>query len=683
MLRRMIFLASRCGFLKQATVSLASIATQDHPRALRRKERRLLTALIGLFGMIALAIPQPALAQVSDPALYQYLAAQSAAKQDGDTGGAASSASANSSSQTSAPANTGIAAQSSFMPGSISTSSAKGTLSNSKNSQWNQLYGQRQGRLLVKKPAEPNEFEHYVQQETGRKIKLFGQDLLLPSQRDFAVPATATVPPDYAINVGDTIAVNTLGSVTGSSEFQVDSQGRIFIPSVGEVAVAGVRLENLKSRIAKVIGTKYRDFTVSVSVQDLHGLQVYVTGFANNPGAYTVDSLSTMVNAVLAAGGPDSGGSFRNVELFRNGHLVRDFDLYALLRHGDRSKDAVLQNEDVLYIPPVGPQVAVVGSVKDEAIYEARDGDTVADLLADAGGPDQMADASRVLLYRLSDKNTIGSREIDRSAFATTPVEAGDIIQLMSAGSLISPMDRQWVTVRIEGEVNKPGNYYVPPNTPLSKVMTMAGGPTNRAFVYGAKLLRVSVREQQRENFHQAIEQFQMAAVSAPLTTSKGIPPSQTEALQKLLDRLEKAQPTGRLVLDLPLNATALPGDLIVENNDQIVIPPRIDTVGVFGAVYRPGSFLLNSGKSMRVRDYVERAGGTERAADKGRIFVVRANGDVMSRKNGAWHARVQPGDVIFVPVKAKTASLLDKIRDISQVIFQFGLSAAAVAAIQ
>ena len=218
------------------------------------------------------------------------------------------------------------------------------------------------------------------------------------------------------------------------------------------------------------------------------------TVFANNPGAYSVTSLSTLVNAVLAAGGPSSGGSFRSVKLYRNGAEVADFDLYELLRKGDRSLDPLVQNEDVLFIPPVGRQVAVIGSVNEEAIYEARPGESLADVLALAGGVTSLADPSRLILYRIGDQDTVGSRQIDRSLAVAEGAEAGDIIQVLPQGTLTRPLERQQAVVRIEGEVNRPGNYFVPPNTPLETVIEMAGGLTPRAYVYGTRFFRESVR---------------------------------------------------------------------------------------------------------------------------------------------------------------------------------------------
>jgi protein involved in polysaccharide export with SLBB domain len=134
------------------------------------------------------------------------------------------------------------------------------------------------------------------------------------------------------------------------------------------------------------------------------------------------------------------------------------------------------------------------------------------------------------------------------------------------------------------------------------------------------------------------------------------------------------------VVLPLVPQSTNLPSNVLLENNDQIYVPPRATTVGVFGAVYRPASFIIDeTQRTRRVRDYVFNAGGPLRAADLGSMFVVRANGEVLSRKRGAFDAPVLPGDVIFVPVRTQGSNFWARLRDISSIIFQIGLSAATI----
>lgn len=536
--------------------------------------------------------------------------------------------------------------------------------------------------LRQKAPPPPNEFEQFVQFHTGKALPRFGKQLLLPDNRDYAVAATATVPPDYKLNVGDVVTISMTGSIEGSVDKEIDTNGRIFLPRVGSVQLAGVRYGDLKSVISGAIGTQYRGYSVSVGIRTLRGVRVYVTGFANNPGSYTVSSLSTMANAVLAAGGPSAGGSFRSIQLIRNNEVIREFDMYDFVLNGNKTNDAVLQNEDVIQIAPVGKEIAITGSVNNEAIYEIKRGETLEKLLSFAGGPNSLADHSRLMLYRVSDFDNLGVREIPRAEAGSMVAEGGDIVQLLSEGTLIRSIAKQAVLVRVEGEVARPGNYYVPANTEMNDVIAQAGGLTPRAYVYGTRLERNSVKLQQRESYLAAIEQMEISLAAAPLSADQlgagNDRGAQVAAAKAVLEKLRQAEPDGRVVLDIAPAANALPGAFVLENNDRIVIPPRPTTVGVFGAVYRPASFAIDDSRPITIETYLRRAGGPLRSADRGQIFVVRANGEVISKKDGAFNKPALPGDVIFVPVKTQSSSFWAKLRDISTIVFQLGLSAAA-----
>lgn len=536
-------------------------------------------------------------------------------------------------------------------------------------------------------PPPSNEFERFVQQRLGRALPRFGSGLIVPASRNYTVPTTTTVPSTYKLEPGDEIFIGLAGSIEGSVSRRIDSNGRIFLPRVGQIDLAGVSYGDLKDVIERAVGIRYRGFTVSVAVTQLRGIRVFVTGFANNPGSYTVDSLSTLVNAIFASGGPSAGGSFRSARLIRNGETISDLDLYAFLRNGDRSHDAVLQNGDVIYIAPLGAQVALTGSVNQEGIYEARPGESLDDMLRYAGGATALADPDRLILYKLANAATIGGVEVTRRAYTAQPVTGGDIVQILTKGTLANPLERQTVVVRIEGEVNSPGNYVVAPGTSFAQVLALAGGTTPRAYVYGTDLQRVSVRRQQRESYQEALNQMEVTLAGAPLTSDTTLSAEQVAAQnaagRALLERLRQQQPDGRIVLPIQPDGTGLPGDLALENNDTIVVPPRPNTIGVFGAVYRPASFLVEQDRRpLRVRDYLDQAGGTLRLADMRDIFVIHANGAVVSRRSGALSQYVLPGDIVFVPTKTQNVSLLSRIAQISTILFQGALSTATVVAV-
>lgn len=530
-------------------------------------------------------------------------------------------------------------------------------------------------RRTARRPAALSEFETFASEVADKPIRRFGANLLVPDARDFTAPPSTTVPPDYRLNPGDEILIGLTGSVEASNlRLKVDNDGRIFVPRVGAINVAGVRYGDLQALIARQVSRQYRSFRVAVSIGQLRGITVYVTGFARTPGSYTVSSLSTLVNAVLAAGGPSAGGSFRSIQVRRAGRLVSDFDLYDLLLKGDKSADITLQNGDVIFIAPAGAQVAVLGSVNVEAIYEARANETTQDMLLYAGGVNTVADNSRLLL--LDPTKPDGWQEITPTQVASRPASRGEILRVLSAVGIAQPLQRQGALVTISGEVARPGRYYVRPGTPLSTIIAQAGGLTSQAYAFGTVFTRDSIRQTQRKSYQRAVRDLELTLTQQPLTSATQnytVTAERLQAVQSIVTQLEERQPDGRLVLNVaPADAT-LPTGLVVENNDNIYIPPQPITVGVFGSVPSPASFQYVRGET--IGTYLQRAGGVQKLGDRGAVFVIRANGTLISGRGGLLRGGsvlkqpALPGDLIFVPVDAARGEFWARLRDISSAL--------------
>ncbi|MDN4631189.1 SLBB domain-containing protein [Sphingomonas sp. PsM26] len=500
--------------------------------------------------------------------------------------------------------------------------------------------------------AVPNEFETFASEVADKPIRRFGANLLVPSARDFTAPPNTTVPEDYKINAGDRLVIGLTGSAEADNlPVTVDSEGRIFIPRVGAVRVGGLRYGDLQSAISAQVSRVYRNFRLSVSVERLHGITVYVTGFSTTPGSYTISSLSTLVNAVLAAGGPSAGGSFRSIQLRRNGRLISDFDLYDFLLKGDKSADAVLQNGDVIYIAPVG----AIGSVNNEAIFEARPNDTLTTVLLYAGGVNTVGDTGRLLALDPLDLKA-GWRQL-------TPTEANSqiasralILRVLSDLGIARPLSSQNVLVTLGGEVVRPGRYFVPAGTPLSAAIAQAGGLTPNAYAFAAEFKREALRQQQRQSYDRVMQDVEFLLSATPLTSalSTSSELDRTSQLRTLIDRLGLQRPDGRLVLDVDPETTTLPDGLVLQNNDAVYIPARPVAVGVFGSVASPASFQFRTGST--VSDYVAQAGGVQKIGDRGHIFVIHANGSSVGsghHKGGGkvLNQRILPGDLIYVPI--------------------------------
>ena len=308
------------------------------------------------------------------------------------------------------------------------------------------------------KPQPLTEFQILVAGAIGHIVPIYGADLFSEVPDTFAPVQHIPVTPDYAIGPGDEILIRTWGQISQNLHLTVDRSGSIYIPQVGEVRVAGMPFGRLQDFLKAQYSYIFRNFDLNVNLGQLRSIQVFFTGEAQRPGSYTISSLSTLVNAVFACGGPTIAGSLRHIQLRRGSTLVTDFDLYDLLLRGDKSKDVPLQSGDVIYFPPAGPRVAVVGSVQVPAIYELRDKETVAQALALAGGVSAVANHSSLEIERTeSQPDGVSARvamdvAMDSDGLALQLVNA-DLIRVRAR----APRFARTVTLR--GNVAEPGRF--------------------------------------------------------------------------------------------------------------------------------------------------------------------------------------------------------------------------------
>jgi protein involved in polysaccharide export with SLBB domain len=306
-------------------------------------------------------------------------------------------------------------------------------------------------------PAEPlTEFQKFVASTTGQILPLFGANLFHTVPSTFAPLDMTPVPPDYIIGPGDELRIKVWGQVNFQANVRVDRSGEIYIPvsQVGPVHVAGLHYSELYSHLHDAIGRVYRSFDLIADIGRIRAIQVYVAGEARRAGVYTVSSLSTLIDALFASGGPSVQGSLRHVQLRRGTDTITDFDLYSFLIRGDKSKDIKLESGDVIFIPPVGPQAAVLGSVRNPGIYELREKEPLSDLIGDAGGTSATAAQARISIERIQAHSDRQAMEVAYDATGlATPVREGDLVRVFP----IVPRYSQTVTLR--GNIANPGRF--------------------------------------------------------------------------------------------------------------------------------------------------------------------------------------------------------------------------------
>jgi polysaccharide export outer membrane protein len=334
--------------------------------------------------------------------------------------------------------------------------------------------------------------------------------------------------------------------------------------------------------------------------------------------------------------------------------------------------------------------VRVGGHIPFPGDYPLESGMRVADLIRAAGGlsEDAYRTEAEIVRYSVVDHQ---KRQTEVMSVPLAQVIAGDA----AANALLQPFDDlqirplpAWgerVTVKIEGEVRFPGEYVTYRGDTLGHLVQRAGGLTAQAYPEGAVLLRESLRKEEEEQKRTLQERLRSQIVTASLQQSQ-LQPDKLQSLQlaqQMLTSLETTKAAGRLVIDLEAQLKAAPGEGVrVQKDDRLFVPQHPQTVSIYGEVNFPTSHLYEQGLSRD--DYIRLSGGLTKQADKGRIYVVRANGEVLA--SGGWFStgsqQMRPGDTIVVPPDTDSLKSLVVLTSVSQILYQIGLAAAAFHAI-
>jgi len=487
--------------------------------------------------------------------------------------------------------------------------------------------GKGRGGEILHSVSEPiTEFQSFVQSSTGEILPIYGASLFSVVPTTFAPVDQIPLTPDYTLGPGDEIQLTVWGQVNFSKAMVVDRTGDVFIPQAGRLNLAGVPFGNVRGVIQSALARVYRNFDLNVNMGHLRSVQVFIVGYARHPGAFTISSLSTLVNALFASGGPSSSGSLRQIQLRRSGQLITTFDLYDLLLRGDKSKDALLKSGDVIFIPAHGPQVALAGSVTSPAIYELPAGSDLQTLFEYAGGLSPIAAAGDAILERIGqDHPTLESIRVPLTEPGLkTPLRNGDIVRLLP----VVPRFDRTVTIR--------GNVADPVRLPWHEGIRISDLIPERQALLTRDYWTEHNRLNEKEQFHTDIGQGSnsdrsLGALSASAHTAEirrfesrnsAQPPApQIKWNYAVIERTDRTSLAthlipfnlGKIVIDHDASADVLlePGDVIVIFSEADFVSPIAEQstyVRLEGEVKNAGVYTVHPGESLR--DLVARAGG-------------------------------------------------------------------------
>lgn len=289
----------------------------------------------------------------------------------------------------------------------------------------------------------------------SQALSMFGYDLFAGVPTTFAPATDIPVPAEYIVGPGDNINLNFYGKTNSQLTVVVDREGKINVPELGPIHVAGLSFQELKLMMNEEVKQRTIGLNVITTLGELRSVRIFILGEANRPGSYTVSSLSTITNALFVSGGIKKTGSLRNIELKRNGELVSTFDLYDLLLRGDTSADVRVLPGDVIFVPPIGKTAGIGGEVKRSAIFELKDETTFGDLVKLSGGflPTTYLPATKVNRIEANGQRTVVDVDLSSSSNLAKPLRNGDLVRVFSI------LDSLEDVVTLAGHVYRPGNY--------------------------------------------------------------------------------------------------------------------------------------------------------------------------------------------------------------------------------
>lgn len=345
----------------------------------------------------------------------------------------------------------------------------------------------------------PTMLEAIEPERMRRELKQFGYDFFRNSLQLTSAIDAMPVGPQYMLGPGDVVSLTAWGAVNLRQELTVDRNGELMIPKVGPVRVWGLPFDKAKTAVSEAMNRYFRNYEMNLTLSKLRTIQVYVVGEVEAPGNYPVSALATVINALAAAGGPAHNGSLRSVRVTRGGQTVATVDLYDMLLSGDRNKDVQLQNGDTIFVPVIGPVVAVAGEVRRPAIYELNGTTTVPEILKMAGGVAASGSLGRIQIERLETNSgrivldfvpKAGSLEAD---LAGAELKDRDMVKVFPVQAAV----RQVVVLK--GNVQQSGEYQFRPGMRLTDLIPSTQVLLPESYLDSVEVTRISPPDYRRE----------------------------------------------------------------------------------------------------------------------------------------------------------------------------------------
>ena len=483
----------------------------------------------------------------------------------------------------------------------------------------------------------------------------------------------------YTLDYGDILEVQLVGQRSSVENLPVKRDGSISLPEIGKIFVSGLPLEEASEIIKSKVNTAFIGVNAYISLVNVRDIQIIVAGNVFNPGPYTLNGNSNLFHALSMSGGPSEIGSFRSIDLIRNGQVIESMDLYETFIYGTSSFGSRLRSGDVVFVRPVSNLVRISGGVRRSGTYELKPTENLDVALQFANGITNKADLSQIKLFRLTG-----------ASVAQIAIENITVLSKMNSNDNDKIIIREFPfrEVEITGAVENPGKYIVNQGDGILEIVEQAGGYTETAYPFGGVLENLNTEKINE----MAISELYTAFLNS---ISSNYSSNQDGTLSGVIDIMKELKETpvsGRVSAEFNLDKLRANSDLDIklQDGDKITIPEMLDHVYIYGEVSSQGTVKFQQDKGYQ--HYIDLKGGFAQNADNKAVFILQPNGETIRVNNarnlfmtqGKNQIDIYPGSVIFVPRKAGNALIASQTAQAyAAILGNIGVSLASLSVLK
>ena len=485
-------------------------------------------------------------------------------------------------------------------------------------------------------------WEQFLKNEGIEASDRFGMQLFRSMQSTFMPINEPNMSPEYILDYGDELQIQLIGSKQKTSKDKVARDGSISINEIGKVFVGGKSLREASDIISSSIRTSIIGVDVYVTLTGIRDIQVLITGFSKFPGLYTLSGNTNILNALNVSGGIAEDGSFRVIDIKRNGEVLESIDLYESIIFGNIDFKVSLRSGDSIYIHPAQKLVRSGNGFKNKGVFELKENESYKDFLRFTGG------LNRKVTTKMVSLNTIVNGVYDNKII---DIQELNNIKPKNNDSLYA-VEQSYGKIKISGEVLNPGTYEISSNENIHSLVKRAGGYKQNAYPFGGILLREGAKEIERKNNERLYNNFIKYIATS---ISKGTGSQIGTALPTVLSELKNTEAYGRVQAEFDIEKLSdnPSTDIYLTDEDEIFIPKYQPIVFVYGEVQNPGGMRYIP--DMNTKEYIRLAGGLTNYGNRDTIIVVDPSGasKIYNNRNFEFNLNneidIYPGSLIYV----------------------------------